>query len=73
MFQNAELCIFRAVRPSLFLWKRERTILDQELSRPHAALLDEQFYLRHDPLFGDPYHDGEADEIMNALPNPKVV
>jgi hypothetical protein len=74
MLWNAELWIFREVRPSLFLWKKERTILDQELSRPHAVLLDEQFFLKHVPLFRVPSHgDGEADETVNALLTPKVV
>ena len=73
MLRNAELCIFRAVRSSLFLWKKERTTLDQELSRPYSALSDEQFFLRHAPLFGDLSHCGEADEIANALLTPTVV
>jgi hypothetical protein len=73
MLRNAELCIFQAVRPSLFLWKKERTTLDQELSRPHSVLPDERFFLRYAPLFGDPSHCGEAGETANALLTPAVV
>jgi hypothetical protein len=43
-------------------------------SRPHAVLLDKQFFWKHVPLFGDPSHrDGEVDETVNALLTSKVV
>ena len=73
MLRNAELCIFRAVWPFLFLWKKEKTTPNQELSRPHFVLLDEQFFLRNAPLFGDPSHCGEAGKTVNVLLTPEVV
>ncbi len=73
MLRNTKLCIFRAVQPSLFLWKKKKTTPNQELSRPHSVLLDEQFFLRNAPLFGDPSYCGEVGETMNALMTPGVV
>ena len=73
MFRNAKLCTFRVVRPSLFVWKKERTTPDQELSRLRAALPNEQFFQRYAPLFADPSYCGEVGEIVNALRTPGVV
>ena len=67
MFRNVESCTSWLVGLSLFLSKKEKMTPNQELSRPHSVLLDEQFFLMNASLLEGSFRHKEVVETVKAF------
>ena len=67
MLRNVGPSTYQVVRLSLFLSKKEKMTPNQELSRPHSVLPDEQFFLMSASSLEGSFRHREVVKTVKAL------